>query len=153
MDNNFLTEIIPLYRKPGIFSENFCYFQLFTSNTLGRKYPQAAQETRKNKKAETPCSPHNVPTLALGSTYFQKSTHEVKVGHTLRHQGLKLTTFSWLPFPQILHSGASCLIVVKPVDLFLFLIPTSRTIIRTSCFLDCRIRVILWYRNPSLLRL
>ena len=117
----FLTEIIPLYRKPGIFSEIFCYFQLFTSNTLGRKYPQAAQETRKNKKAETPCSPHNVPTSALGSTYFQKSTHEVKVGHTLRHQGLKLTTFSWLPFPQILHSGASCLIVVKPVDLFYFL--------------------------------
>lgn len=111
----FYSEIIPLYRKHGIFSGILCYFQLFTSNTLGRKYPQAAQETRKNKKAETLCSSHNVPTFALGSTYFQKSTHEVKVGHTLRHQGLKLTTFSWLPFPQILHSGASCLIVVWPV--------------------------------------
>lgn len=131
----FLTEIIPLYKKLGIFSKNFCYFQLFTSNTRGRKYPQATQEMmKKNKKAETPCSSHNVPTSALGSTYFQKSTHEVKAGHTLRHQGLELTTFSWLPFPQILHSGASCLIVVQPIDLFLYLIPTSQTIIRTSCF-------------------
>lgn len=89
---------------------------------------------KKNKKTETPCSSHNVPTSALGSTYFQKSTHEVKAGHTLRHQGLELTTFSWLPFPQILHSGASCLIVVWPVDLLLFSIPTSRTIIRTNHF-------------------
>lgn len=39
----FYSEKIPLYRKHGIFSENFCYFQLFTSNTPGRKYPQAAQ--------------------------------------------------------------------------------------------------------------
>ena len=44
MDNTFLTEIIPLYREPGIFSGILCYFQLFTSNTPGRKYPQAAQE-------------------------------------------------------------------------------------------------------------
>ena len=121
MDNNFLTEIIPLYRKPGIFSKIFCYFQLFTSNTSGRKYPQAAQETRKNKKAETPCSPHNVPTSALGSPYFYKDALKAKSFRMDRHQGLKLTTFSWLPFPQILHSGASCLIVVKPVDLFYFL--------------------------------
>ena len=78
-------------------------------------------KVRKNKKAETLSSSPNAPTFTLGSTYFQKSTHEVKAGHTLRHQGLKLTTFSWLPFPQILHSGASCLIVVWPVDLFYFL--------------------------------
>ena len=90
----FLTEIIPLYRKPGIFSEIFCYFQLFTSNTLGRKYPQAAQETRKNKKAETPCSPHNVPTSALGSPYFHKDALKANSFCMGRHQGLKLTVFS-----------------------------------------------------------
>ena len=45
----FYSEIIPLYRKPGIFSGNFCYFQLFTSNTSGRKYPQATQQMMEKK--------------------------------------------------------------------------------------------------------
>ena len=90
----FYSEIIPLYRKPGIFSGILCYFQLFTSNTLGRKYPQAAQETRKNKKAETPCSSHNVPTFALGSPYFHKDALKANSFCMGRHQGLKLTVFS-----------------------------------------------------------
>ena len=85
----FLTEIIPLYKKLGIFSENFCYFQLFTSNTLGRKYPQAAQEMmKKNKKAETLCSSHNVPTFALGSPYFHKDALKANSFCMGRHQGL-----------------------------------------------------------------
>ena len=85
----FYSEIIPLYRKPGIFSGILCYFQLFTSNTPGRKYPQAAQEMmKKNKKAETPCSSHNVPTSALGSPYFHKDALKANSFCMGRHQGL-----------------------------------------------------------------
>lgn len=79
----------------------------------------------KIKKAETPGSSPNVPTIALGSTYFQKSTHEVKAGHTLRHQGLKLTTFSWLPFPQILHPWCLLPNLCSAYEFVLFLFPQA----------------------------
>lgn len=61
------------------------------------------KKKKKNKKAETPCSPHNVSTFALGSPYFHKDALKANSFRMDRHQGLKLTTFSWLPFPQILH--------------------------------------------------
>ena len=91
----FLTEIIPLYRKHGIFSKIFVIFNCsLATSPVESIHKQHKNNEEKIKKAETPSSSPNVPTLALGSTYFQKSTHEVKAGHTLRHQGLKLTVFS-----------------------------------------------------------
>lgn len=50
MNNTFFSLNNPLYKEIGAFGQILCYFQSFTSNTPGRKYPQAAQETRKKIK-------------------------------------------------------------------------------------------------------
>ena len=99
----------------------FVIFNCSLATPLVESIHKQHKKQEKIKKAETPCSSHNVPTFTLGSPYFHKDALKANSFRMGRHQGLKLTTFSWLPFPQILHSGAYCLIVVWPVDLFYFL--------------------------------
>ena len=109
-----------------VFSVGFCViFNCSLATPLVESIHKQHKKQEKIKKAETPSSSPNVPTLALGSPYFHKDALKANSFRMGRHQGLKLTTFSWLPFPQILHSGASCLIVVQPVDLFHFLFPQA----------------------------
>lgn len=85
-------------------SDKFCViFNHSLATPLVESIHKRHKKQEKNKKAETPCSPHNVPTSALGSPYFHKDALKANSFRIDRHQGLKLTTFSWLPFPQILH--------------------------------------------------